>query len=291
MIGRNLKFIQALIVSIAIIGCDSKKSNDMAESDVNLKASRLLDDNRPKEAITLLESELDKNPQDNKIRMSLVSAYAYIGGVRISRLIKMFKSLESLKAISEPYPEISDSMLDSEKSSLNALKVAMVLEKSAVIFRTYQNIPTLTTDDGNYLKQAIVVAKDLVDPSQEDSLYKAILELIYLKHILATQVFSSLGVADIDQKKSCKPDIGRIHDSFLEIGNLMIDMYSDAAIAHPKMSERLKSLSEQTANQISDLTIASTGLILLDEASILFLNKALIQQGFTKLLNCEEPQS
>jgi NRPS condensation-like uncharacterized protein len=70
------------------------------------------------------------------------------------------------------------------------------------------------------------------------------------------------------------------------MGKLLIDIYNDIGFANPKQAVDMRKMAEQTSDSVTNLTIATTTVTVLDEAANIFLRQAAIQNGFGKIIKC-----
>ena len=120
----------------------------------------------------------------------------------------------------------------------------------------------------------------------EDALYRAVLRIILFKHIVAEKLIGEFAQSPSTSKDKCTFNLGSVNGSLIELGRLLVDTFTDVGIANKKQAKNMRASSENVANTISNLTLATTSLIVIDETSNLFLKQTVIQHSFGKLIKC-----
>jgi hypothetical protein len=175
----------------------------------------------------------------------------------------------------------------SQRANTGANQIAAMLVRFAGFFRVYAAVPVITAEQSTYIRHAIYLLNgvgDLLRPG--DALYRAILEVVLLKHILAEKLLGEFVDGRRDADGQCRLNIGDVNDALIEMGKLLIDIYNDLGYANPKQAKGMRAKADATAETVSHLTTFFTSAAVLDEASNLFLKQTAIQNGFGKLIRC-----
>ena len=277
-----------LILSLAVstlFGCGAK--NESQQNDTVLKAYRLIDEQRTDEAIELLETSLTQNPSNSEYKAVLASAYAHKAGIKIQKLVPAINQSGNLKKMNDKLPEIGSNKSTTDKVNDGALSIAMLLTRFAGFFEAYASVPVVTKDQATYLTHAIYLLNDIGSQmKQEDVLYRAVLEVVLFKHILAEELIGEFVSPQTKDEQTCRIDLGNVNDTIVKLGKLMIDIYNDIGFANPKQAGDMKKMAEQTSDSVTNITIATTTVTVLDEAATIFLRQAAIQNGFGKIIKC-----
>jgi hypothetical protein len=283
---KNLQLtIAFLFFTLACFGCGHK--NETQQENNILKAYRLIDEQRTDEAIELLENSLAEDPQNTDYKSVLASAYAHKAGIKIQKLVPAINQAEKLKKIDDKSASTAEPHSAIEKVNADALNIAALLGKFAGFFEVYASIPLVSKEQGPYLSHAIYLLNDIGNTIKpEDVLYRAVLEIVLLKHILAENLVGEFVASPTKDKQTCLIDIGSVNDTVVTIGKLMIDIYNDIGFANPQQAEAMKKLANETSDSVSNITIATTTVTVLDEAATIFLKQAAIQNGFGKIIKC-----
>ncbi len=267
-----------------LCGCGKTKQTH-SESAV-LKAYRLIDEQRTDEAIELLEHEVKREPNNREYKVVLASAYAHKAGIKIQKLVPVFSRSHHLQKLNSA-STAKEKMSWGEKLNKKALNISALFIRLATVLASYSSIPIIDSEGELYIRHAIELLNSLDKKiTQEAALYRAILEVILLKHFLTENFIGEFAEPNIKNEESCRIDLGNLNDSLIVLGKLLIDIYDDLGYANPKQASKMAQQSEETANVISDLTFATTSIAVFDETSTLFLKQAAIESGFGKIIKC-----
>lgn len=282
---NKLALIPALVVfTLIFCGCGKQQNHN---EDTVLKAYRLIDEQRTDEAIELLEGELNKTPNNNEYKSVLASAYAHKAGIKIQKLVPVISQADRLKKLKEKYEGIDKKSSFSNQLNKLALNASSLFIKLSSMMEAYASVPVLSVDQATYLRHAIYILNSIgKSATQEDVLYRAILEVVLFKHILSENLIGEFMEPATKDELKCRIDLGNLNDTLINLGKLLIDIYNDLGFANPKQAGDMKKLSLETSEAISDLTMTTTTIAVLDEASTIFLKQAVVQYGFGKIIKC-----
>ncbi|MBL7542950.1 MAG: hypothetical protein JNL11_03995 [Bdellovibrionaceae bacterium] len=288
--------ITFFIGQLVLIGCDSKKNRSQKETPT-LLAYRLIDEQRTDEAIELLERELKKDPDNQQHKSVLASAYAHKAGIKIQKLVPIITQTERLKKLKDNFVELGPTISTSERMNASAINISIYFIKLSAIVDTYAAVPILTTNEAVYLKHSIgLLNSQGKQLSVDDVLYRVVLEVILFKHIftenligefVATPSASESSAPIPSTSTKCRVAIGHLNDTFITLGKLLIDIFNDLSIARPDQAAEMRKLSQATGEAVSNLTLATTSMVVLDEASAILLKQALFQKGLGKVIQCD----
>lgn len=270
----------ALFLVVSLGACGSK-------NEPVLNAYRLIDEHRTDEAIELLENALQENPDNAEYKAVLASAYAHKSGVRIQNLVPAINQTDKLKNISDKLPVVSNEKSASENVNTSARNVVVLLSRFAYVFDAYSSIPVIEKTQANYLRHAIFLLNDIGSTIKpEDALYRAVLELVLFKHILAENIIGEFKDSENKNQNSCRIDLGNVNDTIVQLGKLVIDIYNDIGITQPRQAEAMKKSAAQVADLVSNFTIFTTTVTAIDEAANILLKQTALQNGFGKIIKC-----
>jgi tetratricopeptide (TPR) repeat protein len=273
-----------LVLSTLLTGCARKNKSE----DTVLRAYRLIDAQRTDEAIELLEQKLNEDPKNYDYKVVLASAYAHKGGFKVQKLVQAVSQIKGIGDLAAPkkHPEKGDSV--TVRVDLAAEQLAFIFSQVNGFLSTYRSVPSITNEDAVYLVHAIYLYSELNERIKpEDSLYRAALEIILFKHVLAEDFIGNFVEPKDKLTSACKLNIASINDNIVKVGKLLIDIFSDLAASNPDTAEQMRKSAAQTGEVVTDLTLTTTSLVAFDEASNVFLKQAVIQNGFGKIIKCD----
>lgn len=285
--SKMKKLITASLLAVACIVINACAKNDTQnkKEDVVLKSYRLIDEQRTDEAIELLESELASDPDNYEYKITLASAYAHKGGMKVQKFVPAVSKADKMKDLKLSLEDVDDKASVSNQVNTTAINVARLLTQFAQFFEVYAVIPVINSDQATYIKHAIYLLNETDDRLKpEDALYRAILGIIMFKHILAEGLIGEF--VKPEGSETCRFDLGNVNDTFVELGKTLIGVLNDIGYANDDQAKDLKTTSDEVADTVSNLTLATTSLMVIDEASSMFLQQAVIQHGFGKLIKC-----
>ncbi len=291
----SISFLKLAILAPATLlllgACGSKKA-EKSETPV-LKAYRLIDEQRTDEAIELMEKSLSQDPGNYEYKVVLSSAYAHKGGIKIQKLLPSLLLAEKLTKLNAREARLRDQLKKTPdrtrtgETNRAAIQVAFLLAKYSSYFDLYASIPTITPTQSTYVQQAIRLLNSLPSTIQpHDALYRAILEVVLFKHILAENLVGEFSPPTTKDEASCRLNLSLVNDTVIKLGKLLIDIYNDVGISNPKQAENMKQLSEETADVVSSLSISISTLSFMDDVAQDFLKQSTIQGGFGKVVRC-----
>lgn len=266
-------------------GCSPRPQDPSKEK--LLKASRLIDAGKPDEAISYLEKLIEQEPQNTDAKVALSSAYAAKAGIKVTSFAGMIinaRSVENVMAELSKNAEPSTTPTGQVDEFLK--KVSSLMSKASGVARIYVDIPEIRDDVYPYLLYAIEILEEQKDLKAEDKIFKVIMEIIVLKHMISTDLVVGIFQKDWYSQK-CVLNFNKFNRSLIKTGKLVVAILEDLEVAHPSKAKELNELSGKIVSSISDLTSAATSITVLDEASQMFLKNAIISAGIGNLAECQ----
>ncbi|MDZ4678688.1 MAG: hypothetical protein SGI74_14415 [Oligoflexia bacterium] len=275
---------ETLLCASMLAGCSKKE--DKKQNTV-LEAYRLIDEQRTDEAIELLESAITKEPSNTEYKVVLASAYAHKGGIKVQKLVPIINHSEKLKKLGEKLPELNKAEAKSQRVNQAALNLSAVLVRFAGFLEAYASVPLATPNQATYIRHAIYILNELGNKVKpEDALYRAVLEIVLLKHILAENFVGEFLEPANKEETTCRIDLGNVNDAAITLGKLLIDILNDIGFSNPDQAEAMKRMANETSETVSNLTIFFTSATVVDEVSNIFVRQAAVQHGFGKIIKC-----
>ena len=279
-----------LIASVSVlVSCGAKKELNR-DQEIIVQAYRLIDADRTDEAMQLMEEAVRKEPDNYEFRSVLASAYAHKGNFRVQRFISI---INKSRAFSDVTKKLKQAMAENERNkSTNqintfVLNVAHLMTLNANFFQMYIEIPLLSPKDIVYIKQAIYTLDEFEDKIKpEDALFRAILRILLFKHVLSENLLGEFTPPAKKSVDTCKLDFVRVNDHVIELSKTLIATLRDLSISHPKKELKYAELSGEIAEIASSVSLAITGISVLDEVSEMFLKDLALQHQLGKLIRC-----
>jgi len=305
-----LNFNSILILILIFSGC---KKNNQPKEDSIVKAYRLIDQQRTNEAIDLLESDLKTDPNNNEMKFVLASAYAHKAGIKIQKLVPIITQLEKFRGFKNKKANVKKefdyNQLDQNKKNIvnkeNSISSSTQINSSgekqinklaitasnffgrmSSILETYAAIPSVSTYQVEFIKHAISLINSIgTQVNQEQALYRALLEVILFKYLMDEIVTDETIDTSIIENQRCIINQDKLNESITLLGNLVIDINKDMALANPKHAEHLVKMNKDINQQITQFP---TSLNSMDNASASIMKRMAIENGLGKLIKCTE---
>jgi hypothetical protein len=286
-------FLLIIAVMVFLPGC---KKNQHHTEEVTVKAYRLIDEQRTSEAIDLLEDVLKRNFKNNDVKFVLASAYAHKAGIKIQKLVPTITQLYKFKNFNKkinkvnkkPNLNVQDDTTTKSNSEVE-ISASVFLNKMAAVLDTFDAIPSVNNQQVEFLMHAIDLITSIGSQmTQEQALYKAILEVILFKYIIQESTMPPDNFeASIIDDKNCSISIKKLNESLVPLGKLLIETFTDMGLANPSQSNSMNKMSQEIKLHIFEFeTIAST-VGTLEELSSSYLKRSVIDFGFGKIIKCK----
>lgn len=309
--ARSIKIIRwssktlLILLSVCSFVTCKKKSNPPKE-EVVVKAYRLIDEQRTSEAIDLLEEELKIGSTANirEIKFVLASAYAHKAGIKIQVLVPAVTQLYKLQNASKKKKSIQNQATTATNAYVNpnenlsrkpvnkiAVTLSAIFNQISATLETYAAIPTVNETQIDFLKHSIELIYSIGEPlTQEQALYRAVLEIILFKHIIEEGLLTASANIDFEiiEDKNCVINVKKLNDSIVPLAHLLIDIFNDMVLANPKHAESLTKSSAEITNYLTELTLASGTINVMDDVTSSFLKRSAFELGLGKMIKCNE---
>lgn len=277
--NRNFIAVILFLLFILLQGCNQSKNKN--QQDPILKSYQLIDEQRTDEAISLLEGEILKSPEDVKLNITLASAYAHKAGVKLQKLVgivlQIKKSIENRKKIKREKEKAGTTLAKSSKG------FSELLIKINSFIDVFESIPNIDQKDSVYLKHAIFLLSSLGNKlPKKEYLYKAILEVILFKYTLNDTLIEEINENVLLSEQSCKIDYSLLSESMINITKLYIMILIDLSIGTDSNYDEELKIAE---NSLSELSLNPN---VLKDQSDLILKQNLVQFGFGRVIECKE---
>lgn len=272
----------ALFSCIFILSACQEKPR-VTRIDVTARAYRLIDAQKPTEAIQLLESALQKEPENRTYRMALASAYAHRAGFKIQKLIPVLNKAQS-------YQNLQQSQLDPAGPSVKplAFNAAQLVDRSHALSQVFASIPAVSQENSQDLMQAIDTLKELgPELLPEEAIYKVVLQVILFKHYLELSLLGPSPAQNPAQLAECRIEAKTLTESVQLVSDLLLDIYQDLGVAHPSQVPTLQRLTEETEKSRAEILKTASSFNSMDKNSQLFLKISLVKLGFGLVLKCD----
>lgn len=275
-------------VAFSFLAACAPEKREHTESK-KVEAYRLIDEQRTDEAVELLEDSLRKDPENAEYKVVLASAYAHKSGFRIQALIPAVAKAKSFK---QEDTQLVKTITKAKEGGRAAaiMQLARVFNQFSEFLKIYHILPELQNETQKiYLQHAVDLLSSLgKDLKPEDALYKAVLEVLLLKHELSDQLVGEFS-AEADYDK-CALNLSGINATLIRLAKLLIDIYYDIGVAMPDQAPKMKALAASASDAVSGFSIAITSVTALDEAVNVFLKQNAVQNGFGKIIKCNVSQ-
>lgn len=278
-----------IYLSFVILSC-AKKENNSSHKDVVVESYRLIDEKRTDEAIQLLENALKDDEQNVDLKMELASAYAHKAGFRIQKLVPAVKQIEKLNKIlkEEKKKKEEKNPAAEKKIDENASEIASILLKYTIFLETFASIPSPSQEESKILSHAISIINDLGNAIQpKHAIYRAVLSILLIKYYMTNGLVDDPELALIKNKEFCQIEVKNLSLYIRKLGELIVDVHYDLAIAHPNQSIGLRNNAESIAHSLAVVAQQTTNSVDMNSMLLNVLNKELLGAFLQKYVQCE----
>lgn len=166
---------------------------------------------------------------------------------------------------------------------------AFLLNRLSATLDLYSSIPSVTNEKTVYLKQALYTINSIGEAvTQEQALYRAILNGILLKTLVESSLKTELISTTPVDELHCKIDFKKFNEALITTGNLVASIYKDFSLANPNQSEKLLKMREEVAKEVKRLETMPTTEFTLDLQSELLLKQMTSQVELGNLIKCKD---
>lgn len=254
MIHLNLSVIFILSSILFTSACHPNRVTLSDESTLS-KAYRLIDLQRTDEAIILLESQKQNSTDNLELMNTLASAYAHKSGIRITTMIPLFLQSGRLKKLNIEFQKYQTKFKDNSKKPDQLRNYIFNLTYLKLFLESLDQIPRVSEDNVIYLRYSISLLNSMGERlRKKDRIYRAILETVYLKYLLAEK--SDL-VTRMFQRSNCYGQYERNQVSLYlyEVSELMIDTFTDYSFFVKDKENEFLSASKEISQLSVNLNI------------------------------------
>jgi hypothetical protein len=175
-----MALLTALVMLVTSTGCSRSENGGKRTSDELSRANFLIDKKQYSEAIYILNSRLERNPQDQKTRVLLASAYSGRAGLSMASFAVFAHEVDKWRQIDELLPVVDDGSW--------IQTVAKISFRLQVSLRAFDALPILS------LPEAVAdldLALKTLDGAGRIfagmSIFRALVRVVYFKHQLVSQ--------------------------------------------------------------------------------------------------------
>ena len=262
------------------------QSKNVNETPIN-RAYRLIDEDRDQDAIAILLEQVEAHPDSAECKAALASAYAHHAGFKIQEFGNFFVDSKKMSDISDTFTGSNNKVEEIEfKVDDFALNFSNLLLKYSKMMSVYKDIPSIKKENEIYLEEAIKIMESIKAPRQSDGTYLAVLRAVQFKYFVAADLVGSIGNTQL-VAGNCTLNLDAVTTSITKLGRLLMGVYDAMATANPSKLKQFNEQKAKIADQTFSLTLIVTGMSVADEASKLFVQHAVVEEGFGKLLTCK----
>lgn len=192
-----MKYFQLRIL-VAVLGlligsCNKTPTPVSEENDDVARAYKLIDADRPSEAIDLLEPRFQANPKRLVIRTALASAYAARAGIRVPRFAPLVVDLvqSETKTQSDVESEVVSRIKSLNLGSEAEAKAQDVLQDVlgiADLLRRFDKLPDVQESQSSDLRKARSLLDDVPENDRGVRLYRAVIGAVEVRYTLKSEM-------------------------------------------------------------------------------------------------------
>jgi tetratricopeptide (TPR) repeat protein len=196
--GRRL-LISAVLLAL-LTGCGRTRTGTIPPKE---EAVTLMDTRQNAKAAEILETALEKNPDDDEAKLLLASAYMGLAGIDIYRIFDAFQDLifrRSLKdQIISPardgiqkHPLGNGDIPSADETKTKAEEAMAAIDRALSSFQLVllylDRFPQVPEEKWPYIESALAELESMRDPSSDTFTYRVLIRLIYSKSYLVERV-------------------------------------------------------------------------------------------------------
>lgn len=235
--GNILKSLLIFLFTLLCFSCSEVQEKKQSEYDL---ANHHINEGRYNAAIQVMQGRLREDPQDQKARLILASAYAARAGVLVrdyydiaSSFLEQKRAADQLLANQQFNLFVRLIKANPQSPHLELLKAFDKIYRASFalsqILATIDLIPSVSGHQLKDLQSAIETLGGSTRLSAGPSLYRALLRIVYLKNVMSQKY-------DLTYLKDCEIDLLKL---ILQVEELKIDLrdiISDLAHGSTKKS-------------------------------------------------------
>ena len=238
-----------LVVGLAA-GCANKREAEKSRSDVD-RATFLIDQGQYSEAIFSLSEKLKAEPEHQKARLLLASAYAGRAGLKFLDFKLFASQVTSWNGHDDP------KLFSSKNKILQS--VAQTIWQIQRFSQAFETVPAPSSKTGiGDIRKALAILDESGRLSDGPSLYRALLRVVVFKYDIVTRY-------DLIPQGGCAIDIPQLVRWFADVGAELELMMTDYAYSIRNLEQREKTLKSvgsirKTALDAQQLLSGAQGL-------------------------------
>lgn len=288
---NRIKNTVILVIFLSLLSCSDKPKNKIEQNNPILQSYRLIDSGRTDEAILLLESSIKKDPQNRKLKFTLISAYAHKAGFKAQNLTDLLTSAQQFKELNKKIntqQNITYSSSLNERLDANLLKLTKMFIYISRALEIFRKIPNVDYQHLAYLQHAISLFDGLYPLNPTESMYRAILNTLFFKHIVFNQVLnqSHHSIRENNTNK-CKIHIPTLNQSLIQAGDTLIEVLLDFSVAQPNEVKSVQSSIDKISRTVTEITLITETLLVFDISIYVYSNNEPIQSEINNFLKCQ----
>lgn len=302
MIIRGIKTILFFVYIVFVLLSCSKKTKYQNQSDVLVESYRLIDEQRTDEAIQLLENALKQDGQNKELKVALASAFAHKAGFKVQKLVTAIKQIEKLSKVEKEEKKNKQKREEQERARKesggdsnndkkideNAFEVAFLLQKYTIFLETFASIPSVSNEQSKMLLHAVSIMNELgTNIEQKHAVYRAILNILIVKYYMTDGLVNDPELSLIKNKETCEIDTQNLSLYFRELGQIIIDIHYDFAIAQPNHADGLKNNAKSIANSLSIMALQAANGVDVNQIFQTVLNKEMLGTFLQAYVQCD----
>ena len=223
--------ILAFVFALTLVSCSKSKSSNGENDDVK-RAAYLIDQHQYSEAIYVLEARLKTDPDYDRARLLLASAYVARAGVKFTDFTGFAKQVLNWN------PSSNDQLFPTKDKVLRT--VASTIWQIQILMRAFQTIPVPSSPTGyDDIETGLQILVDGGELHGGPSLYRALLRVVIFKRDLGTKY-------QIIPTSGCGFDVANLVESFSSLDQQLELIMTDYAFAQKTDEQRAKTMATVT---------------------------------------------
>jgi hypothetical protein len=262
-------WLSAVATVLLVSGGACAKKNSSQDGGDGLASMRqayaLMDKGENAEAITLLEGEIKKNPENVEARYLLATAYMGEAGLDIYALHDTFHDILFSRPLADaflgkenetPLPELSQrgpiGLSEEEKTALQKVleRIYNVMNQVRDTVEFLKGLPDVNDKKFPMFDKAL----DLLDPINTGNdilLYRVFIRIVYIKNFLDYKILRDQGFGT--RKWACNLEISRVRDQTVWFARHVLRAIEDFQRVYPDKLTGLTQVKDRTQKTVDVL--------------------------------------
>ncbi|MEQ1879199.1 MAG: hypothetical protein ABL958_21350 [Bdellovibrionia bacterium] len=238
-----MKYFQMAFFAVFLfaMACGTRPNPSSDENEDIARAYKLIDRDRPQEAIDLLEPRLKTNPKRLVLKTALASAYASRAGIRVPRYAPLV--IELMKTGLQPDPE-TESLVVTRLRGLNIGSLREEQAKRALsdvfafadLIRRFDRLPDIEDEREPDLARARELLEDVPEGDRGVRLYRAVLGAIDVRYSLKRRLVPAHFTAK--RGSSCEVELKPLLKDISAVAERVAQVGRDLEAAMPEQLGR-----------------------------------------------------